>query len=184
MLVTKLGVNVLLLMLCRLRFSKSFQSDNYVYYDLNNNALSPVSIYSKLYDHDTKQRDYVPEQSSFPLIALLWLKISRCRGRNWLKAWFPLSQLRPDNDQFRVKTKRLAWKMTAQPYNRFVFVSWSWHLSCNVNQALWKPGLRKPGLRKPGFRLSYPVLSKSFLNSELLLVVKVQFLYVKHQVDY
>ena len=26
--------------------------------------------------------------------------------------------------------------MTAQPYNRFVFVSWSWHLSCNGNQAL------------------------------------------------
>ena len=38
MLVNKLGVNVLLL-LCRLRFCKSFQSDNYVYYDLNNNAL-------------------------------------------------------------------------------------------------------------------------------------------------
>ena len=26
--------------------------------------------------------------------------------------------------------------MTAQPYNRFVFVSWSWHLRCNGNQAL------------------------------------------------
>ena len=25
-----------------------------------------------------------------------------------------------DNDQFRVKTKRLAWRMTAQPLNRFV----------------------------------------------------------------
>ena len=24
------------------------------------------------------------EQSSFPLIALFWLKIGRCRGRNWL----------------------------------------------------------------------------------------------------
>ena len=34
------------------------------------------------------------------------------------------------------------------------------------------------------FRLSYLVLSKSFLNSELVLVVKVQFLYVIHQVDY
>ena len=43
MLVNKLGVDpgvdVLLLMLCRLRFCKSFQSDNYVYYDLNNSAL-------------------------------------------------------------------------------------------------------------------------------------------------
>ena len=41
MLVNKLGVDVLLLMLCRLRFCKSFQSDNYVYYDLNNSALDP-----------------------------------------------------------------------------------------------------------------------------------------------
>ena len=39
MLVNKLGVDVLLLMLCRLHFCKSFQSDNYVYYDLNNSAL-------------------------------------------------------------------------------------------------------------------------------------------------
>ena len=39
MLVNKLGVNVLLLMLCRLHFRKSFQSDNYVYYDLNNSVL-------------------------------------------------------------------------------------------------------------------------------------------------
>ena len=31
-----------------------------------------------------KQRDYVVEQSSFPLIALFWLKIAPCRGRNWL----------------------------------------------------------------------------------------------------
>ena len=39
MLINKLGVDVLLLMLCRLRFCKSFQSDNYVYCDLNNSAL-------------------------------------------------------------------------------------------------------------------------------------------------
>ena len=39
MLVNKLGVDVLLLILCRLRFCKSFQSDNYVYYNLNNSAL-------------------------------------------------------------------------------------------------------------------------------------------------
>ena len=39
MLVKKLGVNALLLMLCRLRFSKSFQSDNHVYCDLNNSTL-------------------------------------------------------------------------------------------------------------------------------------------------
>ena len=39
MLVNELGVNVLLLMLCRLCFCKSFQSDNYVYYHMNNSAL-------------------------------------------------------------------------------------------------------------------------------------------------
>ena len=39
MLVNKLGVDVLLLKLCRLHFCKSFQSDNYVYHDLNNSAL-------------------------------------------------------------------------------------------------------------------------------------------------
>ena len=39
MLVNKLDVNVLLLMLCRLRFCNPFQSDHYVYYDLNNSAL-------------------------------------------------------------------------------------------------------------------------------------------------
>ena len=48
MLVNKLGVDVLLLMLCRLRFCKSFQSDNYVYYDLNNSALD----FLKLQLHD------------------------------------------------------------------------------------------------------------------------------------
>ena len=40
MLVKKLRVDGLLLMLCRLRFFKSFQSDNNVYYDLNNSALN------------------------------------------------------------------------------------------------------------------------------------------------
>ena len=39
MLVNKLGVDVLLLILCRFRSCKSFQSDNYVYYNLNNSAL-------------------------------------------------------------------------------------------------------------------------------------------------
>ena len=31
--------------------------------------------------------------------------------------------------------KRLRRRMTAQPYNRFVFVSWSWCLPYNGNQA-------------------------------------------------
>ena len=39
MLINKLGVDVLLLLLCRLCFFRSFQSYNYVYYDLNNSAL-------------------------------------------------------------------------------------------------------------------------------------------------
>ena len=39
MLLKKLGVIALLPMLCRLRFSKSFQSDNHVYCDLKNSIL-------------------------------------------------------------------------------------------------------------------------------------------------
>ena len=39
MFVKILGVSALLPMLCRLRFSKSFQSDNHVYFDLNNRIL-------------------------------------------------------------------------------------------------------------------------------------------------
>ena len=35
----KLGVSALLPMLCRLRFNRSFQSDNHVYCDLNNSTL-------------------------------------------------------------------------------------------------------------------------------------------------
>ena len=35
----RLGVNALLPLLCRIRFSKSFQSDNHVYCDLNNSIL-------------------------------------------------------------------------------------------------------------------------------------------------
>ena len=49
-------------------------------------------------------------------------------------AWFPPSQLEHNNDQIQVKTKQLAWRMTAQPYNQFVFMLWSWHLPCNGNK--------------------------------------------------
>ena len=45
--VKKLGVNALLPMLCRLRFSKSFQSDNHVYCDLNNSTLNFYLLLSK-----------------------------------------------------------------------------------------------------------------------------------------
>ena len=43
MLVKKLGVNALLSMSCRYRFSKSFQSDNNFYCDLNNGTLDFLS---------------------------------------------------------------------------------------------------------------------------------------------
>ena len=43
MLVKNLGVNALLPMLCRLRFSKSFQSNNHVYCELNNSTLNFLS---------------------------------------------------------------------------------------------------------------------------------------------
>ena len=57
-----------------------------------------------------KQSDYKVEQSSFTLIALFWLKIGRCRGRNWLKAWFPLSQLRPQQRPISSQNKAISVK--------------------------------------------------------------------------
>ena len=45
MLLKRLGVNALLPMFCRLRFSKSFQSDNHVYCDLNNSTLDFLSSF-------------------------------------------------------------------------------------------------------------------------------------------
>ena len=42
-----------------------------------------------------KQSDYKVEQSSFALIALFWLQIGRCRGRNWFNGNQALSQLQP-----------------------------------------------------------------------------------------
>ena len=44
----RLDVNALLPMSCRLCFSKSFQSDNHVYCDLNNNTFYLVSSKSFL----------------------------------------------------------------------------------------------------------------------------------------
>ena len=51
-----------------------------------------------------KQSDYKVDKSSFTLIALFWLEIGRCRGRKWLKAWFPLHD---KCDNHETKTKRL-----------------------------------------------------------------------------
>ena len=47
MLVKNLGVNALLPMLCRLRFSKSFHLDDDVYCDLNNSTLDFRLVLSK-----------------------------------------------------------------------------------------------------------------------------------------
>ena len=49
-----------------------------------------------------------------------------------LKPGFHKANYDHDNDQFGVKTKRSARRMTAQPYNRLAFVSWSWHLPCKA----------------------------------------------------
>ena len=83
-----------------------------------------------------KQSDYVVEQSSFPLTALFWLKISRCRSRNCLNGNQALSQVRPRQRPISSQNKAIGVKDDCSTFNRFVFVSWSWHLSCNGNQAL------------------------------------------------
>ena len=48
------------------------------------------------------------------------LKFSGFFVSDHLKPGFHKANDDHDNDQIRVKTKRLAWRMTAQPYNRFV----------------------------------------------------------------
>ena len=48
MLIKKLGVNALLPMFCRLRFSKFFQSDNHVYCHLNNSTLDFLSSFIEI----------------------------------------------------------------------------------------------------------------------------------------
>ena len=49
MLVKTLGGNGLLPMLCSLRFSKSFQSDNHVYCDLSNSTLDFLSSFIEIF---------------------------------------------------------------------------------------------------------------------------------------
>ena len=46
--VNKLGVNALLPMLCRRLFSKSSESDNHVYCDLNNSTLDFLSSFIEI----------------------------------------------------------------------------------------------------------------------------------------
>ena len=46
--VKKLGVSALLSMLCRLHFSKFFQSGNHVYSDLNNSTLDFISSFIEI----------------------------------------------------------------------------------------------------------------------------------------
>ena len=53
-----------------------------------------------------------------------------------LIAWFPLSQLRPRQRPISSQNKAIGVKDDYSTFNRFVFVSWSWYLSCNGNQAL------------------------------------------------
>ena len=77
-------------------------------------TLSQVSIKPGFHLQQTppprckKQSDYVVEQSSFPLIALFWLKIGRCRGRNWLNGNQALSQLLPRQRLISSQTKTIS----------------------------------------------------------------------------
>ena len=50
---------------------------------------------------------------------------------NASKSGFHKANFDHDNDQFRVKTKRLVGRMTGQPDNRFVFCVVVVELSCN-----------------------------------------------------
>ena len=52
------------------------------------------------------------------------------------KVWFPLSQLRPRQRPIQSENKAISVKDDCSIFNRFVFVSWSWHLPCDGNRAL------------------------------------------------
>ena len=66
---------------------------------------------------------------------------------NWIEIWMwspPLGRrvsllkalnFHHDNDQFWVRTKRLVWRMTAQPHNCFVFCVVVLEFAVNGNQA-------------------------------------------------
>ena len=70
-----------------------------------------------------------------PALALaLALDLDPCHLRGLSKAWFPLIQLRPQRPISR-KYKAISVKDDC-----FVFVSWSWHLPCNGNQAYERHG--------------------------------------------
>ena len=91
-----------------------------------------------------------------------------CNGTMLVKPGFHKANYDHDNDQFRVKTKRLAYRMTAQPYNRFLYVSWSWHLPSIGNQVLALCPLLKNSMKlkySPGVTdiLSYVCLPSTIL---------------------
>ena len=47
-------------------------------------SVSCQVLERSIYHLVLKASGYVVDQSSFPLIALFWLKIGGCRGENWL----------------------------------------------------------------------------------------------------
>ena len=99
-------------------------------------VLSLVSIYSKLYDHDTKkQSDKVVEQSSFPLIALFWLKIGRCRGQNWFYRKQAFSQLRPRQRPISSQNKATSLKDDCSTTKSLCFCVVVVEFAVNGNQA-------------------------------------------------
>ena len=66
-----MGVNALLPMLCRLRFSRSFQSDNHGYCDLNNSTLDFLSCSIEIVNSEivlvviVQERYYVIHQADY-----------------------------------------------------------------------------------------------------------------------
>ena len=57
------------------------------------------------------------------------------RGKRLIKLGLHKANFDHDNDQFSVKTKRLAGRRTAQPHHRFVFCVVVVEFAVNGNQA-------------------------------------------------
>ena len=83
-----------------------------------------------------KQSDYEVEQSSFPLIALFWLKLGRCRGQNWLNGSQALSQFRPRQRPILSQNKASSGKGDLLNDIIALFLCRGRGVCCK-----WKPGL-------------------------------------------
>ena len=98
--------------------------------------------------------------------------VHNCLSLVFIKPDFHKANFDHDNNQFWVKTKRLAGRMTAQPHNRFVFCVVVVAFALNGNQALrqlWprqRPILSQNKAIRPGFHYTTNATTKTQKQSD------------------